>query len=148
MADDPQQPDPADPAGPSDLTEEQLQFLASLFDYARAGKTEELLELIDRGVPVDLTNDKGDTLLILAVYNDHTDLARGLMERGADIHRVNDRGQTALGCAVFRQNTEATELLLHAGADPTLGRQSAYNVVEVFGLEQMRSLLDAHALKN
>lgn len=130
--------------GAAELTEEQMEFLASMFGVARAGRTEELLDLIDRGLPVNLSNEKGDTLLILAVYNDHTELAKGLLARGADVDRVNDQGQTALGCAVFRQNEEATRALLDAGADPRLGRQSAYAVAEIFGLDAMRAFLDAH----
>lgn len=130
--------------GAPELTEEQMEFLTSMFGLARAGKTEELLDLVDRGVPANLSNEKGDTLLILAVYNDHTELAKGLLTRGADVDRINDQGQTALGCAVFRQNEAATTALLDAGADPRLGRQSAYAVAEIFGLDSMRAVLDAH----
>ncbi|WP_300345529.1 ankyrin repeat domain-containing protein [Nesterenkonia sp.] len=131
------------PSGVEDLTEEQLEFLASMFDLARSGRTQELLELVDKGVPANLTNDKGDTLLILAAYNDHADLVEGLLQRGAEVDRINDRGQSALGCAVFRQNQEITGTLLRAGADPHLGSQSAYAVAEMFGLDAMRQLLDA-----
>ncbi|GAA1151296.1 ankyrin repeat domain-containing protein [Nesterenkonia lutea] len=142
-ADAPENQPPAD-GGTPELTAEQMEFLASMFDVARSGRTQELLDLVDRGVPVNLSNDKGDSLLILAVYNDHTELAEGLLARGADVHRINDRGQTALGCAVFRQNEEATRALLAAGSDPHLGRQSAYAVAEIFSLDSMRAILDAH----
>lgn len=128
-----------------ELTDEQLEFLNSMFDLARAGKTEELLGLIDQGIPVNLTNSKGDSLLILAAYNDHADLVAGLLERGADVDRLNDRGQTAVSCAVFRQNEEITTSLLDAGADVHLGAQNPYAVAEMFGLEKMRQLLDQHA---
>lgn len=128
----------------AELTDEQLEFLNSLFDLARNGRTEELLALVDQGIPVNLTNAQGDTLLILAAYNDHADLARALIQREADVDRLNDRDQGALSCAVFRQNAEITRVLLDAGADPRLGRQNAYAVVEMFGLEAMRELLDDH----
>lgn len=135
-----------DPAqdGPPELTDEQLEFLNSMFDLARAGRSEELLSLIDQGIPVNLTNSKGDSLLILASYNDHTDLVRGLLERGVDVDRMNDRGQTALSCAVFRQNEEITAALLQAGADVELGPQNAYAVIDMFGLENMRTVVDAN----
>ncbi len=130
--------------GPPELTDEQLEFLNSMFDLARAGRTEELLSLIDQGIPVNLTNSKGDSLLILAAYNDHADLVRGLLERGVDVDRMNDRGQTALSCAVFRQNEEITAALLQAGADVDLGPQNAYAVIDMFGLENMRTVVEAH----
>ncbi|WP_120002809.1 ankyrin repeat domain-containing protein [Nesterenkonia muleiensis] len=131
-------------AEPTELTDEQLEFLNSLFDRARNGQTDELLGLIDQGIPVNLTNAQGDTLLILAAYNDHADLALGLIQREADVDRLNDRGQGALSCAVFRQNQQITSLLLEAGADPHLGEQSAYAVIDIFGLDSMRSLIDQY----
>ncbi|GAA1818608.1 ankyrin repeat domain-containing protein [Nesterenkonia flava] len=131
--------------GAPELTDEQIEFLNSMFDLARAGRTEELLEFIDQGIPVNLTNAKGDSLLILAAYNDHADMVRGLLERDADVDRLNDRGQTAVSCAVFRQNEEIARLLLDAGADPHLGGQNAFAVVEMFGLDSMRELLQARS---
>lgn len=125
-----------------ELTDEQLEFLHSMLDLARSGKSAELLDFIDQGIPVNLTNAQGDSLLILAAYNDHAELVRGLIERGADVDRVNDRGQTALGCAVFRQNQAITESLLAAGADPHVGSQNAYAVIDMFGLHAMQTLLE------
>lgn len=123
------------------LTDEQQELLAAMFDLAREGETEKLLAFIDQGIPADLSNDQADTLLILAAYNEHSELVRALLERGADPNLVNVRGQTALSCAVFRQSSETTRLLLKAGADPKLGQQSARAVVEMFGLDAMRALL-------
>ena len=128
-----------------ELTDEQLEFLHSMLDLARAGKTTDLLNFIDQGIPVNLTNAQGDSLLILAAYNDHADLVRGLIARDADVDRVNDRGQTALGCAVFRQNHSITRELLAAGANPRLGGQNAYAVIDMFGLDAMRTLLEEHS---
>ena len=130
-----------DVGNPLDLTDEQLEFLASLFDLARVGEAQQLLSIIDQGVPVNLTNDKGDTLLILAAYNHHEQVVEGLLERGAEVDRVNDRGQTALGCAVFRQNHKIAASLIAAGADPHTGSQSAHAIMEMFGIEDMRALL-------
>ena len=81
-----------------------IELAGRVFDLARAGRTEDLAGYIDAGVPVDLTNDKGDTLLILAAYHDHPATVAALLDRGADHARVNDRGQTALAAAVFRRS--------------------------------------------
>ncbi|GAA1359069.1 ankyrin repeat domain-containing protein [Arthrobacter rhombi] len=132
--------EPADQPVP-ELTEEELAFLHSTFDLARQGEADRLLALIAEGLPADLTDHKGDTLLILASYNGHNDLARALVERGATIDRLNDKGQSALTCAVFRQNTELTRFLLDAGADPKLGAQNAVAVTEMFDLPAMRELI-------
>ena len=124
-----------------DLTEEELEYLRSMFDLARDGDTEALVAALDRGVPTNLSNAKGDTLLILATYHGHTATVRALLERGADVTRVKDNGQTALAAAVFRNSAENATLLLDAGADPRQGPRTALEVAQVFDLPEMLALL-------
>jgi ankyrin repeat protein len=126
---------------PHDLTPDELAFLRSVFDQARAGDLDGLVASLDAGVPVNLTNSAGDTLLILAAYHLHADLVRALLERGADHARVNDNGQTALAAAVFRQHRGIVADLLGAGADPDLGARSAVAIATFFDLPQMLELL-------
>ncbi len=126
----------------ADLTDEELGFLGSMFDLARSGDAVRLGEYVDQGVPVNLTTSTGDTLLILAVYYEHSSLVRALLDRSADTSRVNDRGQTALAAAVFRRAGDIVECLLGYGADPHLGGQSAYDVARFFGLADMTERLD------
>ena len=125
------------------LSEEELEFLRSVLDWAREGKTDELAAVIDQGVPVNLTGASGDSLLILAAYHEHPDTVRMLLERGADPDRVNDRGQTALGAAVFRRSAESVTLLLDHGADPQAGERSAVEIATFFELDEMAALLAA-----
>jgi ankyrin repeat protein len=123
------------------LTEDELAFLQGVLDLARQGRTAELAEVIDRGVPANLSGGAGDTLLILAAYHEHPDTVRMLLEHGADPDRVNDRGQTALGAAVFRRSRESVELLLDHGADPHAGGRSAVDIAAFFALGDMAELL-------
>lgn len=132
------------PAAPTELSEEELAFLHSLFDLAREGETTKLMTLIDQGIPVDLTDSKGDTLLILAAYNGHNALVEALVGRGAQINRLNDKGQGALTCAVFRKNVELTRFLLSQGADPRIGAQNALAVTEMFSLPDMRAVIEEY----
>jgi ankyrin repeat protein len=124
-----------------DLTPDELAFLQDMFDLARDGRCTELVEHVDRGVPVNLTNSAGDTLLTLAAYHDHVPLVRELLARGADHSRTNDRGQTALGAAVFRRSAAGVRALLEAGADPASGSPSATEVAVFFELPEMSELL-------
>jgi ankyrin repeat protein len=123
------------------LTDEEIAFLQGVLDLAREGRTEELLGVITRGVPVNLTSGSGDTLLILAAYHDHPETVRALLERGADPNRVNDRGQTALGAAVFRRSEPSVRLLLDHAADPHAGERSAAALAAFFELDEMAALL-------
>ncbi len=123
------------------LDDETLAFAHRVFDLAREGTTAELAGLLDAGLPPNLTNDKGDMLLMLAAYQDHLDAVRMLLDHRADTARVNDRGQTALGAAVFRKSEASVHALLAHGADPGLGSPSARDVAVFFDLPEMLALL-------
>lgn len=124
-----------------ELDDETLAFAHRMFDLAREGRTEELAAQIDAGLPVNLTNGKGDTLLILAAYHAQPETVAALLARGADHARTNDRGQTALAAAVFRSCSEAVRALLAAGADPDHGSPSAVEAARFFDLGPMLALL-------
>jgi ankyrin repeat protein len=120
---------------------EVVELAGRVFDLARAGRTADLAAYVDAGVPANLTNGAGDTLLVLAAYHGHPDTVAALLARGADPDRVNDRGQTALGAAVFRRSAEAVRALVAAGADPDLGRQGGRATARFFELPEMAALL-------
>jgi hypothetical protein len=112
---------------------ELVEFATKLFGLARTGQTEALAAYLDAGVPADLTNDSGDTLLMLAAYHGHPATVRVLIDRGADPGRPNDRGQTPLAGAVFKKEPEVVRALLDAGADPAAGTPSAVEAARMFG---------------
>ena len=118
-----------------------LDFAHKVFELAREGETEQLTAYVDAGLPVNLTNDKGDTLLILAAYHDHPETVAALLQRGADTKRLNNRGQSALAAAVFRRSERGVLALLAAGADPSGGNPSARDMATFFELPEMEQLL-------
>ncbi|MFI9503925.1 ankyrin repeat domain-containing protein [Nocardia sp. NPDC052566] len=112
---------------------ELLELATKVYDFARQGDAEALVAYLDAGVPVNLTNDNGDTLLMLAAYHGHPDAVAALLARGADPNRPNDKGQTPLAGAVFKGETEIVRALLAAGADPDAGTPSAREAAAMFG---------------
>jgi len=114
-----------------------FEFAGRLFDLARQGRTAELAAYVDEGVPVNLANDKGDSLLILAAYHGHAELVRALLARGADANQANDGGQTPLAGAVFKGDQAVVRALLAAGADPHAGSPSALDTARMFGSEDL-----------
>ncbi|WP_374058869.1 ankyrin repeat domain-containing protein [Planomonospora sp. ID67723] len=112
------------------------EFATRLFDLARRGETEHLRAYVEAGVPANLTNDRGDTLLMLAAYHGHTETVRALAVLGADPGRPNDRGQTPLAGAVFKKESEVIRALLEAGADPDAGTPSASDAARMFGQDE------------
>ncbi|MFF3887928.1 ankyrin repeat domain-containing protein [Streptomyces sp. NPDC001914] len=111
---------------------EVVELATKIFDLARRGETETLVAYVDAGVPADLTNDRGDSLVMLAAYHGHADAVRALLERGAEADRVNDRGQTPLAGAVFKGEEAVIRVLLTAGADPAAGTPSAVDTARMF----------------
>ncbi|WP_416974684.1 ankyrin repeat domain-containing protein [Streptomyces sp. 4F14] len=119
---------------------EVVELATKIFDLARQGRTEALVAYVDAGVPANLTNDRGDSLVMLAAYHGHADAVRALLDRGAPAGDVNDRGQTPLAGAAFKGETEVVRILLAAGADPAGGTPSAVDTARMFGRAELLEL--------
>ncbi|MER5502459.1 MULTISPECIES: ankyrin repeat domain-containing protein [unclassified Streptomyces] len=119
---------------------EVIELATKIFDLARRGETETLAAYVDAGVPADLTNDRGDSLLMLAAYHGHAAAVTALVDRGADPDRANDRGQTPLAGAVFKGEDAVIGALLAAGADPAAGTPSALDTARMFGKADLLEL--------
>ncbi|MER7177010.1 ankyrin repeat domain-containing protein [Streptomyces mesophilus] len=122
---------------------EVVELATKIFDLARQGETETLAAYVDAGVPVNLTNDRGDSLVMLAAYHGHAAAVRALLERGADADRANDRGQTPLAGAVFKGEDDVIKVLLDGGADPAAGTPSAVDTARMFGKADLLELFGA-----
>ncbi|MER5772461.1 ankyrin repeat domain-containing protein [Streptomyces sp. NPDC001985] len=119
---------------------EVIELATKVFDLARQGETEALAAYIDAGVPANLTNDRGDTLVMLAAYHGHPAAVEALIARGADPDRHNDRGQTPLAGAVFKGEDAVVRALLDGGADPSAGTPSAVDTARMFGKTELLEL--------
>ncbi len=122
---------------------EVLQLAGKVFDLARQGETQTLAAYVDAGVPVNLSNDKGDSLLMLAAYHGHAEAVTVLLHRGADADRANDRGQTPLAGAVFKGEDAVVRALVEGGADPASGTPSAIDTARMFGKDELLRLFGA-----
>ncbi|MEJ2888764.1 ankyrin repeat domain-containing protein [Actinomycetospora aeridis] len=128
----------------SDQPDDAVRDLASrVFDLARDGDAASLAEYVDAGVPVNLTNEKGDTLLMLAAYHGHVDAVTALIARGADVDRLNDRGQAPVAGAVFKGEDAVVRALVAAGADPHAGHPTAVDTARMFEREDLLAILTA-----
>lgn len=120
------------------------EVIEGVFALARDGQTGPLGEMIDAGVGLNLVNPRGDTLLIVAAYQQQAETVAALLRRGADASVVNAMGQTAISCAVFRNNEVILRLLLEADADPRLGTHSGVAIADQFGLPLMREIIESY----
>lgn len=133
---DPWQPAPAD-------DDEAVAFAHRMLDLARRGDPA-LIAYVDAGVPVELTEHEGNTLLMLAAYHGHAEVVGELAQRGADPSHPNDRGQTPLAGAVFKGETAVIDVLLAVGADPYAGEPSAVAAATLFERTDLLERLTAH----
>lgn len=93
----------------------ELQLMA--LDFARRGDTGNLGAMLRAGLPANLADHKGNTLLMLAAYHGQLETAQLLLHHGAAVDRPNDRGQTPLGGVAFKGDLRLATLLLDHGAD-------------------------------
>ena len=77
--------------------------LTALLYAARDGCYDCLVELIAAGADVNVPTPEGVTPLMMALDNDHNDVARLLMDRGADPNVWDWWGRTALYIAIDRK---------------------------------------------
>lgn len=131
-------------ADPADDEAGMVELATRLFNLARAGDATALSAYVDAGVPADLTNENGDSLLMLAAYYGHADAVAALLQRGADPDRTNDRGQAPVAGAVFKSEPQVVRVLLRGGADPEHGQPSAVATARMFGNDEILAELERH----
>ncbi|THH03420.1 hypothetical protein EW145_g6265 [Phellinidium pouzarii] len=125
----------------SSLPQETLDFAGKVFNLAREGGDELLSAYVGAGLPPNLMNEKGNTLLMLAAYNGHASTVRILFSKGADLNRLNDNGQSPLAGAIFKNEEEVVRTLVELGADPRAGTPNAIDTAKVFKRTEWLDLL-------
>jgi len=94
----------------------ELQQFA--LDAARMGDVGMIGPMLDAGMPVNLADEKGNSLLMLASYHGHLQLTELLLKAGAAPDQRNARNQTPLAGVAFKGGLEIAKLLVEYGADP------------------------------
>lgn len=129
--------------------------MLKMFDLARRGD-HALIDYLAAGLPPNLTNNRGDTLLMLTSYHGHADLVRRMLEesqaaasgpaptqnipegqartwRGQpDPNQLNGREQSIVAGAVFKGFDDVVRVLIAHGADPLAGQPNAEECAQMF----------------
>jgi uncharacterized protein len=104
-----------------------------LFDACVAGKTEKVLEQIDRDPTLlEAHSSDGWTPLHLAAFFGQAELAKGLLNRGAaiDARSTNAMANTPLHAATAGRSTELVKLLLETGANPNARQHGGWTALQ------------------
>ncbi|MCX5041426.1 ankyrin repeat domain-containing protein [Streptomyces coelicoflavus] len=116
------------------LTPEQTERVVAIaMDLAREGDTGQLVEFVTHGLPVDVRDPAGNTLLMLAAYHGHAATVAALVRHGADPDLRNDRDQSPLAGALFKGADDVVAVLREAGADLDAGTPTARAAAAMFG---------------
>jgi ankyrin repeat protein len=100
-----------------EMDAETYALVQELFQLVRAGDAPRLANLLQMGLPANLRDGQGNSLLMLASYHGHHDMTKLLLEHGGDPQLSNDRGQIPLAGAAFKGDIEMARLLIEHGAD-------------------------------
>lgn len=96
----------------------KAQLTKQLFDAVKAGREDEVRQLLDRGADIRQRNDDwGYTPLHVAIVRGNERLVRLLLERGADLNDRTYAGQTALVLAVSERRDSIARFFIEQGAD-------------------------------
>jgi len=117
--------------------EETARVVELALHFVREGMTEELAGFVDHGLPVDVEDADGNTLLMLAAYHGQAATVAMLLDRRADLDRRNHRDQAPVAGALFKGEDEVVRLLLDAGADLDAGTPSGRATAEMFGRQDL-----------
>ena len=127
-------PGPRDASG-GEIDPELIDLATKIFNLARAGDTAVVAAYVDAGVPMNMTDDKGGTLVMLAAYHGHAATVAALLERGADPGRPNDRGTDAAGGRGVQEGAGDRPAAAGRGRRPRAGKPSAADTAAMFGNE-------------
>jgi uncharacterized protein len=126
-----------------------------IVDAAASGDAVSVAYLLDHGAKIDARNEKGDSALIIALWNTHPEVANLLVARGADVRKPRGDGVTILSLAAGAGALPVMDACVRAGADVNAAETSpnslnhtpllpaAYNRGDIRAL---RWLLDRGAL--
>ena len=108
-----------------------------MLNVAVRNDNEELTKmLLDCGANINaVSNDRGYTAVMDAVWKGNKDITKLLIERGAELNTISKEGQSNLVLAVGANNEAICKLLAENGADPDIKDQmgmSAFNYATLF----------------
>ena len=102
------------------VIEPSKEDIESIFSYTRHGRIEDVDNLLSRGVPPDIRDDNGNSILAISCQNGNKRLAKLALRRGADINVTNLMGNTPLHFCFKYGNIALGQYLISKGADKTV----------------------------
>jgi hypothetical protein len=91
-----------------------------LLRYAYSGDVKKIKATIKKGANVNVTDEKGQTPLMLASEQGHLGIVQSLLNADADIQAIDKRGENALLIATGKGHLSVVTFLLNATGNPNV----------------------------
>ncbi|NLW84173.1 MAG: hypothetical protein GXY41_07210 [Phycisphaerae bacterium] len=105
-----------------------------LLYYAHADKWDEVLRLIKSGADINLMDNYGNTVLMVASYFASEEVINDLLRYGADLDMRDNYGRTAILIAAQKSRFEIVHKFLDAGADIHVKDKRGQNLLSLAAL--------------
>jgi len=113
---------------------EEKPDVETVFSQVRHGRLKRVEESLRLGFDINTEDDKGNTILITAVQNNHRKMLDLILNRGGTINHVNAHGNTALHYALaYDTSGEIAEFLIEKGADDTIENKEGLTCYDGLG---------------
>ena len=114
----------------------------------RAEQNECVNWILSQNVDIDaVSDDRGYSAVMDAVWKNNYELTKLLIERGANLNFISRDGQSVLVLAVGAGKYDICKLLAESGADPDIKDQmnmSAYEYAKLFGRKDIVEFLEKY----
>ena len=102
------------------FVEIDLAHLKRFHNAAVQGDVSEVAALLEDGVPVDSSDNGGNTALMFAAMNNQTDLVHLLVQKRADLNKQGGAGWAPLHFAAQVNATDSIRILVQQGASTNI----------------------------
>ena len=79
---------------------------------AQNGDLKTVVQLVDAGAELNITDEDGETPLMLALGEGHPKVAKYIESKGADFNKLNNDGQSIVHVAVYSSDAECVSFSL------------------------------------
>lgn len=111
----------------------------TVFSHVRHRRIAALEKIFEKGLDMNVKDDQGNSLLMVAVQNKNTTLVDLLLRRGSSINDVNKNGNSALHFALAYDTTgQLAQFLIEHGADDTIENNLGLTPYDGLGEEESR----------
>lgn len=116
---------------------------SALHAASAAGRTEQLLDLLSSGEPINAVDKRGFTALHAAAAQGHADSVKALLDAGAAPDANGPGGTTPLQLAVLEGHGKVAEALLAGGADANAPNKRGYSALHAAAQKGDEALVQA-----